>query len=81
VTTSASDGTHRFNNHPDFARAATTLIEVGATRSGIVSPAPPRRRPILPQVSKAYAFLQMMAGDFGRESHFAQAATASSASS
>jgi hypothetical protein len=61
-----------FNSHPDFAHVATTLSEAGATRSGAVS-SPATR-------TTAYALLnQMMAGDFGRESHFAQAATALSA--
>jgi hypothetical protein len=73
---------YRRRNHPDFARAATTLSEAGATGRASCPPTP-LRRPILPQASaKAYALLnQMMARDFGRESHFAQAATELSASS
>ena len=72
-----------FNHHPDFARAATTLSEAGASRWGIGSaPATTTTDQTAGAGAKAYALLnQMMAGDIGRDSHFAQAATASSASS
>jgi hypothetical protein len=72
-----------FNHHPDFARAATTLSEAGASRWGTGSaPATTTTDHAAGAGAKAYALLnQMMAGDVGRDSHFAQAATASSASS
>lgn len=72
-----------FHHHPDFARAATTLSEAGASR-GCTGCAPTTTTTdhAAGTGAKAYALLnQMMAGDFGRDSHFAQAATASSASS
>jgi hypothetical protein len=67
-----------FNNHPDFARVATTLSEAGASRSGAVhNVATTTADPIAGTGARSYALLnQMMAGDFGRDSHFAQTATA-----
>jgi hypothetical protein len=79
--TNSIDVAQWFNHHPDFARAATTLSEAGASRWGIGSaPATTTTDHAAGAGAKAYALLnQMMAGDFGRDSHFAQAATASSA--
>jgi hypothetical protein len=80
----AHNVTQWFDRHPDFAPAVGTLSEAGASRSDVVS-APATTTTTDPTAgvgAKAYALLnQMMAGDFGRESHFAQAATALSASS
>jgi hypothetical protein len=77
-----TDVTQWFNSHPDFARAATTLGEAGASRSGVMSTPTTTTDPAAGVGAKAYALLnQMMAGQFGAESHFAQAATALSASS
>jgi len=74
-----------FNDHPDFAPAATTLSEAGASRLGALSniaTATVSATPTPSAGARAYALLnQMMAGDFSGESHFAQAATALSASS
>jgi hypothetical protein len=72
-----------FNDHPDFAPAATTLSEAEASRSGAApNVATTTTNPTASAGAKAYAlFNQMMAGDFGGESHFAQAATTLSASS
>jgi hypothetical protein len=72
-----------FNDHPGFAAAATTLSESGASKSGAVpNLANAATDPTSTAGAKAYALLnQMMAGDFGSNSHFAQAATALSASS
>ncbi|WP_024512555.1 hypothetical protein [Bradyrhizobium sp. ARR65] len=71
-----------FNTHPDFARAATTLSEAGASKSGDVLNLGTTTDAVASAGAKAYAlFNQMMAGDFGGESHFAQAATALSAPS
>ena len=69
-----------FNHHPDFAGAATTLSEAGASREGTgFAPATTTTDHAAGAGAKAYALLnQMMAGDIGRDSHFAQAATASS---
>ncbi|UFW48475.1 MULTISPECIES: heparin lyase I family protein [Bradyrhizobium] len=70
-----------FNNHPDFARAATTLSDTGAS-SVPSTPATTTTDTAAGAGAKAYALLnQMMAGDFGSDSHFAQAGVASSASS
>jgi hypothetical protein len=72
-----------FNDHPDFAPAATTLSEAGASRSSAVANVATTTTTPTPSAgATAYALLnQMMAGDFRGESHFAQAATALSASS
>ncbi|WP_407181796.1 hypothetical protein [Bradyrhizobium sp. STM 3562] len=71
-----------FNNHPDFARVATTLSEAGASKSGAVPNLGTTTDAVASAGAKAYAlFNQMMAGDFGGEAHFAQAATALSAPS
>src|SRR6202000_294590 len=67
-----------FNDHPDFARVATTLGEARASTS---SAAPGIASTTSNSGAKAYALLnQMMAADFGGTSHFAQAATALSPS-
>ncbi|UFW52815.1 MULTISPECIES: heparin lyase I family protein [Bradyrhizobium] len=81
--TNNTDVAQWLNHHPDFARAATTLSEAGASRGGGASaPATTTTDPAAGAGAKAYALLnQMMAGDCGRDSHFAQAATQSSASS
>jgi hypothetical protein len=77
------DVSHWLNNHPDFARPTATLSEAGASTSGVVSaPSTTTTDPTAGAGAKAYALLnQMMAGDFDGHSHFAQAATAFSASS
>jgi hypothetical protein len=67
-----------FNDHPDFAHAATTLSEAGASRSGAVpNVATTTADPVAGTTgARSYALLnQMMAGDFGRDSHFGQTAT------
>jgi hypothetical protein len=70
-----------FTNHPDFARAATTLSEAGAARWGVVSATATTTDATGGAGAKAYALLnQMMAGDFDSNSHFAHAATASESS-
>jgi hypothetical protein len=67
-----------FNNHPDFAHAATTLSEAGALRSGSASTTS-TTDPAAGVGAKAFALLnQMMAADFG-DSHFAQTVTTLSA--
>ena len=72
-----------FHDHPDFARVATTLSDAGATKSSAAPSVTSTTSSSTPSAgAKAYALLnQMMAGDFGGESHFAHAATASSAAS
>lgn len=71
-----------FSDHPDFAPAVRTLSEAGASRSSGVNVAATTTNPTPSAGATAYALLsQALAGDFGRDSHFAQAATALSASS
>jgi len=72
-----------FNDHPDFAHVATTLSEAGASRSGAVpNVATTTTNSPASAGARSFALLnQMMAGDFNGGSHFAQATTASSASS
>jgi hypothetical protein len=72
-----------FNDHPDFAHVATTLSEAGASRSGAVpNVATTTTNSPASAGARSFALLnQMMAGDFNGASHFAQATTASSASS
>jgi len=66
-----------FHDYPGFAHVATTLSEAGASRSGIASTPTTTTTtdPAAGAGAKAYALLnQMMAGDFGHDSHFAQTA-------
>jgi parallel beta-helix repeat protein len=72
-----------FSDHPDFAPAATTLSEAGASNSGATTNvATTTSNSGTGAGAQAYALLnQMMACESGRESHFAQIATAWSASS
>jgi hypothetical protein len=67
---------HWFDQHPDFAHTAKTLSDAGASQPRATS------SPGTGAGAKAFAlFNQMMAGDFGGGSSFAQSTTASSASS
>ncbi|GLR86544.1 Ig-like domain-containing protein [Bradyrhizobium iriomotense] len=76
-----ADVAHWLSHRPDFAHAATTLSDTGASHVAS-TPTMTTTDPAAGAVAKAYAVLnQMMAGDFGGESHFAQAETALSASS
>jgi hypothetical protein len=72
-----------FSNHPDFARAATTLSEVGASRWGAAHNGATTSTDATGSAgARAYALLnQMMAGDCVGHLHFASTATASSTSS
>jgi hypothetical protein len=72
-----------FSDHPDFARAATTLSEAGVSRWGAAHNGATTSTDATGSAgARAYALLnQMMAGDCGGHSHFASTATASSASS
>ncbi|WP_024520656.1 heparin lyase I family protein [Bradyrhizobium sp. Tv2a-2] len=79
---SLGDVAQLLNSHPDFASPAATLSEAGASRSGTVPNLGTTPDLASSAGTRAYALLnQMMAGDFGGQSHFAQAATALSASS
>jgi len=70
-----------FNQHPGFAQAATTLGESGTSKSGVTPNAGTAADPAASTSAKSFAlFNQMMAGDFGNDSHFAQATTAPSGS-
>ena len=74
-----------FGHHPDFAPVATTLSDAGASKSAAtpsVGTAADSVGSAAASVgAKSYALLnQMLAGDFGHNSHFAQMATASTAS-
>jgi hypothetical protein len=74
-----------FGHHPDFAPVATTLSDAGASKSAATPSVGTATDPVGSAAAsagaKSYALLnQMMAGDFGRDSHFAQVATASTAS-
>jgi hypothetical protein len=75
--------TQWLNDHPGFPAVATTLSEAGASRSNSASHVGATTTSSTPSAgATAYALLnQMMAGDFRNESHFAQTATALSASS
>jgi hypothetical protein len=76
-----SDRDQWFGHHPDFAPVATTLSDAGATKSAATPSVGTAADPVGSVGAKSYALLnQMMAGDFGRDSHFAQVATASTAS-
>jgi hypothetical protein len=72
-----------FSDHAGFAPVASTLSEAGASRSiSLPSVATTSATPTPSAGATAYALLnQMMARDFGGESHFAQTATALSTSS
>ncbi|MDE2468540.1 MAG: hypothetical protein KGL35_07310 [Bradyrhizobium sp.] len=72
-----------FQNHPGFAAMATTLSEAGGSRlNGVGSHAITTASSTPSASATAYALLnQMMARDFGGDSHFAQAASALSTSS
>jgi hypothetical protein len=67
-----------FDNHPGFASAAKTLGEFGTSKLGAASNAGATAGQTASAGTTAFArFNQMMAGDFGGDSHFAQVATAS----
>ena len=71
-----------FDHHPDFAPAATTLSEAGASRPGTGFEPPMAAAPAGDAGSRSFAlFNQMMASNFSTASHFAQATTTSSAAS
>jgi hypothetical protein len=71
-----------FNDHPGFANVATTLSEAGASKSNSTSGDTSTISSTSSAGAKAYALLnQMMAANFGGESHFAQSLTALSSSS
>jgi hypothetical protein len=66
-----------FDQHPGFAQTANTLSEAGASQSSTSTTSVGTGAG-----ARSFALLnQMMAGDFNGGSHFAQATTASSASS
>jgi hypothetical protein len=70
-----------FSHHSDFAPVATTLSEAGASKSAATPKVGTATDSVASAGAKSFALLnQMMAGDFGRDSHFAQVATASTAS-
>jgi beta-glucanase (GH16 family) len=73
------DLTQWFDSHPGFAPVATTLGEFGASGLGAApNPGAAADHRVAGAGDKAFAvFNQMMAGDFGGGSHFAQAAPAS----
>ncbi len=83
LPTSRTNIAQWFSDHPGFTPAATTLSEAGTSRSiSVPSFATTTANPTPSASATAYALLnQMMARDFGGESHFAQAATASSPAS
>jgi hypothetical protein len=65
-----------FSQHPDFAPVATTLSDAGASTSTSTPNVAMAAGSIGGAGAKSYAlFNQAMAGDFGGDSHFAQAAT------
>jgi hypothetical protein len=66
-----------FSHHPDFAPAATTLSDAGASKSAATANVGTAADQVASAGAKSYALLnQMMAGDFGGDSHFTQVATA-----
>jgi Polysaccharide lyase len=71
-----------FSHHPGFAPVATTLSEAGASKSAATtSKVGTATDSVGSAGAKSYALLnQMMAGASGHDSHFAQVATASTAS-
>jgi hypothetical protein len=81
--TSQNNVAQWFSDHPDFARAATTLSDAGASKWGATNNGATTSTDATGSAgARAYALLnQMMAGDFGGHSQFASTATASSASS
>jgi Polysaccharide lyase len=75
-----SDHGHWFGHHPDFAPVATTLSDVGASKSAATPSVATAAASTGSAGAKSYALLnQMMAGDSGHDSHFAQVATAAAA--
>ena len=67
-----------FGHHPDFAPVANTLSEAGASKSAATPKVGTATDSVASAGAKSFALLnQMMAGDFGHDSHFAQVATAS----
>jgi hypothetical protein len=81
--TSQNNVAQWFSDHPDFARAATTLSDAGASKWGAAQNGATTSTDATGSAgARAYALLnQMMAGDFGGHSQFASTATASTASS
>ncbi|MGH6715056.1 MAG: family 16 glycosylhydrolase [Bradyrhizobium sp.] len=76
------DLAQRFEHHPGFAPVATTLSEAGASGWGTGFAAPVAAAPVGSASGRTFAlFNQMMAGNFGETSHFAQATTTSSPAS
>ena len=71
-----------FSHHPGFAPVATTLSEAGASKSAATtSKVGTATDSVGSAGAKSFAlFNQMMAGASGHDSHFAQVATASTAS-
>jgi hypothetical protein len=85
---SGSGGSHLpdpgglFDGHPGFAGVANTLGDFGSSKLGAASDSGASSGSGTSAGAKAFAlFNQMMAGDFGGESHFAQAGAAVSAAS
>jgi hypothetical protein len=73
--------TQWFDSHPGFAPVAKTLGEFGASKSGAAANPVAAVDQVASAGTAAFArFNQMMAGDFSGDSHFAQVATASTAS-
>jgi Polysaccharide lyase len=72
---------HWFGHHSGFAPIATTLSDAGASKSAATSKVGTATDSAASAGAKSYALLnQMMAGDSGHDAHFAQVATASTAS-
>lgn len=62
-----------FDHHPGFASALNTLSDAVASRRGATSSTASSVEPTAGTSQRAFALLsQMMAGDFGNASHFAQ---------
>jgi hypothetical protein len=70
------DFSQLFEQHPGFARAVHTLSDAVSSTSAATSAAGSSADPTASAGDKAFALLnQMMAGDFGNTSHFAQGGT------
>lgn len=73
-----SDVSQWFNSHPGFAKTAQTLSDAVSSKSGASSAAGSSTDQTASAGNKAFAlFNQMMAGDFGNSSHFAQGGSSS----
>jgi parallel beta-helix repeat protein len=73
-----SEVSHWFDSHPGFAKTAKTLSDAFSSKSGASAAAGSSTNQAASAGDKAFAlFNQMMAGDFGNNSHFTQGGSSS----